>query len=235
MFEAMITSAWLAGRTEQPPGRIARPLRLVPASGRPGARGRLHRPCLRGPVRARDRLGFGRRRNADIRHRFTGAEGAAEPAAGIARDHHRAVGRRDARLRGRALHPARRAAAARPAREDPDRHRRGGQGNDAVGGRPRRLVERAHAHRRPARRDAAALGERPLFAAGAGGLRPALGPRATRSRRRRAGASAQSRWSAPPPSSSTTSARCRSGASNGSTSGSATLPRPRPWPPSATP
>ena len=93
--------------------RIPRPLRLVPASRGAGPGGRLPRPCLRRALRARHRLGFGRRRAAGVRHRIPRTEGPAEPAPRIARDHHGALGRRDGRLRGRALPPAGRAATAR--------------------------------------------------------------------------------------------------------------------------
>ena len=104
-----------------------------------------------------------------------------------------------------------------------------GKGTMQLGRRARRLVERAHPHRRQARRDAAARGKRPLFAAGAGRIRPAL--RTTR-RDRSDGPSTfrdRLRSSAPRPSSSTISARSRSAASSGSTCGSATSPRPTRW------
>ena len=78
-------------------------------------------------------------------------------------------------------------------------------------------------------------GRGPLLAAGPGGIRPALGAPVTRSKPRRGGASGGRRSSAPRPSSSTTSARSRSGGWNGSMRGSATLPPPRPWRPSARP
>ena len=155
--------------------RIPRPLRLLPASRGPGPGSGLTRPCLRRALRARPRLGLGRRRAACVRHRIPRTEGPSEPAPRVARDHHGALGRRDGRLRGRALPPAGRAPAAGTSRSDPDRHRRRGEGNDAARRRPCGLVERPHAHRRQAGRDAAALGGRTLFAPGPGRLRSAWG------------------------------------------------------------
>ena len=58
-----------------------------------------------------------------------------------------------------------------------------------VGGRPRRLVERPHRHRRPARRDATLRRLGPLLPAGAGGLRARTGHPCARSPRRHGAAS----------------------------------------------
>ena len=161
MFEAMVTNTWLASQHRAPPGRVTGPLRLIPAPRRPGTRGGHPRPRLGRPVRARDRLGLGRRRTGDVRRRVTGGKGPTGPAARIARDHQGALDRRS-RSTTRASTSACTAHSRCPApsgtfrssSEEPARGR-------CAGRRARRLVERAHAHRRQARRDAAAWQETP--------------------------------------------------------------------------
>ena len=225
MFEAMITNTWLASQTEEL--RVGS-LVLCDSFRHPAVLAR-EAVTLDHASGGRFELGIGWGSVADgarhLRRRVARAKGPAEPAARIARDHQGALDRRGARLRGRALQPARCAAGARTRRAHSDRHRRRGQGNDAAGRRARRLVERAHPHRRQARRDAPLAGKARCSLQAQVAFVPRQPAHGTRSRRRRGGASDRRRSSAPRPSSSTTSARCRNGAWNGSTRGSATLPR----------
>ena len=164
----------LGGRPhQQPQRRLARAVRLLPPSGHAGPRGRLPRPRLERPLRARHRLGLGRGGNGDVRPRLPRVEATGQPAEGVARGHHGAVDRRAGRLRGRALHPARCPAATHPAHPYPHRHRRRGPQDHGAGGGPRRLVERPHRHPRQVRRDATPSRSGPLLAAGSSGLHSA--------------------------------------------------------------
>ncbi len=172
MFEAMITSAWLAGRTEHL--RVGS-LVLCDSFRHPAVLAR-EAVSIDHASGGRFELGIGWGSVVDEMHTFGIGSPAAKARLGRLQESLEII---TALWAGETLdyegeHFTLRGAQQQPGpvRKDSDRHRRGGQGNDAIGCRPCRLVERAHAHRRPARRDAPALGERSLFAPGPGGLRP---------------------------------------------------------------
>ena len=151
MFEAIVTTTWLAAHTERSAGRIARALRRVPPPGRAGASSGVDRPRVRRPLRARHRMGLGTRGVHDVRCRLDRAARACRSAPRDARGRARPVGRRGRRLR-RALSPAaqRTAGAASARRSHTDRDRRHRSEDARPRTRVRRLVERAC---RPTRQD----------------------------------------------------------------------------------
>ena len=228
MFEAMITSAWLAGRTDRLASArwccatrfgipLCSPAKPSPSitrraddsssasDGAPSPRSSGHSasaPLSRRPdwVGCGSRSRSSRRSGAARRWSSKGSTSACTAPS-----------------------------SSRTSHEDPDRHRRRRQRDDGAGGGTRRLVERAHRDRGQARCDAPALGRRPLLAPGPGGLRPpgrfprgrrTGGPQALRAhpcRRHR------------PPSSSTTSDRSPNAALSGRTCGSVILHNRRRW------
>ena len=180
MYEAMVTTTWLAAHTETL--RLGS-LVLCDAFRLPAVlarAGHLDRPRVGRPLRARHRLGLGPRRVHDVRRRLHRAARAGGPAAREPRGDHRALGRRDRRLRRRVPPPRRRAPGTRAPRPDPDRDRRRRAPDARARARLRRLVERAHRPRRPDRGAARPHRLRP-------GVDPADGGARARGRRPRRG------------------------------------------------
>ena len=160
MFEAIVTTTWLAAHTERL--RVGS-LVLCDAFRHPAVLARQavsidH--AVGRPLRARHRMGLGARGARDVRHRLD--RGRATGSSGCAR-RWRCSGRsgraRPSTTTASYHQLSRRTAGAAPARPHPDRHRRDRSQDARARARLRRLVERAH---RPAPQDrrAAAAGRR---------------------------------------------------------------------------
>ena len=136
MFEAMITNTWLASRTEHL--RVGS-LVLCDSFRHPAVLAR-EAVSIDHASGGRFELGIGWGSVADELGTFgVGSQEpkvATGPAAGIARDHQSALDRRDARLRGRALQPARRATGTR-ARSGRSRSSSAGRARERCGWSPR--------------------------------------------------------------------------------------------------
>ena len=147
MFEAMVTTTWLAAHTERL--RIGS-LVLCDAFRHPGgarAPSGFDRPCLRWSLRARHRLGFGARRVRDVRYRVRPSRADRVDRLRETLEVMRALWAGEVVDYDGSYHQlARRPAGAAPARPHPDPHRRHRPEDARPRARVRRLVERA---RRP--------------------------------------------------------------------------------------
>ena len=194
MFEAMISTTWLAAHTSRlslgtlvlcdsfrHPAQLAREaVSLDHASG-----GRFELGIGWGSVaREFDIFGVG-----STEPRFPG-----QPAQGIARHHHRPVAWRGLRLRGGALHAALGTTAPDAPRPHSHRDRWGGKEDDGTGGHLRGLVEPAHSDPGPLRGDAATGRPGPALPAGADGAGRIRGPARGDRRRPPSAASARASW-----------------------------------------
>ena len=175
MFEAMITNAWLAGRTEQ---LHVGSLVLCDSFRHPAVLAR-EAVSLDHASGGRFELGIGWGSVADELRAF--GIGSPEPKARLSRLRESLEiitalwAGETVDYEGEHFHLQGAQQQPGPLGRIPIVIGGAGQGNHAARRRPCRLVERPHGHRRQAGRDAAVLRGRALFAASAGRLRPAFG------------------------------------------------------------